>query len=62
MFYGQTYHESENRYACAPHSFSSAMSWLVRLYESQATSPLLPSAILPGVLQNSSQMVGPRPS
>jgi hypothetical protein len=52
----------EKRYAFAPVSLSSAMSSAVRLYESQATSPELPSAILPGILQNVSQMDGPRPS
>lgn len=38
------------------------MSSAVRWYESQATSPLLPSAIFPGLRQKVSQMLGPRPS
>ncbi len=54
--------EIENRYALAPVSFSSAMSSEVRLYESQATAPEEPSAILPGRAQKVSQIEGPRPS
>lgn len=38
------------------------MSSAVRLYESHAVMPELPSAILPGLLQKVSQMEGPRPS
>lgn len=38
------------------------MSSSVRWYESQATSPLLPSAILPGLRQKESQMLSARPS
>jgi hypothetical protein len=38
------------------------MSSLVRLYESHAVTPELPSAILPGISQKVSQMDGPRPS
>ena len=57
-----THHDSENRYALAPVDLSSAMSSPVRWYESHATSPELPSAILPGILQKASQMEGPRPS
>lgn len=55
-------HESEKRYALAPTDFRSWMSSAVRWYESQATSPELPSAILPGMAQKVSQMDGPRPS
>jgi hypothetical protein len=38
------------------------MSSAVRWYESQATAPLEPSAILPGIAQKVSQIEGPRPS
>ena len=38
------------------------MSSAVRWYESQATAPEEPSAILPGMAQKVSQMEGPRPS
>jgi len=38
------------------------MSSAVRLYESQATAPEDPSAILPGMSQKVSQIEGPRPS
>ena len=55
-------HEIENRYAFAPVPFRREISSAVRLYESQATSPEDPSAILPGILQNVSQIDGPRPS
>lgn len=54
--------ERENRYALTPYSFSNAMSSRQRLYESVATSPFLPSSILPGVRLNASQMEGPLPS
>lgn len=38
------------------------MSSPVRLYESHAITPELPSAILPGTAQKVSQIEGPRPS
>lgn len=55
-------HEREKRYAVAPSDLSRAMSSAVRLYESQAVAPELPSAILPGIAQKVSQIEGPRPS
>lgn len=55
-------HDSEKRYVLAPVLFKSSISSAVRLYESQATSPEVPSQILPGVWAKTSQMVSPLPS
>ena len=56
------YQEIENRNALAPWLFSNAMSSALRLYESQANSPEVPSAILPGMAEKVSHIDGPRPS